>query len=73
VSKVIQMNCPNDGVKLLPATLRQVRLVVQLQQEAGFFTHAGSSLQIYTCPQCGLTHLYAAPPLASETVGTGSL
>ena len=67
------MNCPDDHAVLLPATLRQVRLVVQLRQEAGFFTRAGSFLQLYTCPQCGLTRLYATPPLAGELATAGTL
>jgi hypothetical protein len=58
--------CPNDQTPLLPAKLRQVKLVLQLEA-AGFFESAGSTLTPYTCPTCGLTRLYAEPPLRPAT------
>ncbi|GGJ68451.1 hypothetical protein [Deinococcus aquiradiocola] len=61
------IHCPNDHTVMLPATLRQLRLVVQLQADAGFFSASGSDLKVYTCPRCGLTHLYAEPPLGQAT------
>ena len=55
--------CPNDHTPMLETTLRQVRLVAQLREDAGFFGASGSLLQPMTCPLCGLTQLYAQPPL----------
>jgi len=61
------IRCPNDHTVMQAATLRQLRLVIQLQADAGFFSPTGSDLNVYTCPRCGLTQLYAQPPLDTVT------
>ncbi|MEW6420118.1 MAG: hypothetical protein AB1511_00120 [Deinococcota bacterium] len=58
--------CPQDQTPMLEAVLRQSRLLIQLKEDAGFFNAAGSVLHLMTCPQCGLTQLYAQPPLQSR-------
>lgn len=63
--------CPNDQTPMLEAVLRQSRLLVQMKEDAGFFNAAGSVLHLRTCPRCGLTQFYAAPPL-TERQGSGA-